>query len=375
MSVPDTRAQRLARLAARVEWAKVVDPYTRHQYGPEVLAELWGSDRVTAAEACDGMRFAAIGDGSSVGAAAAQMLPVLVAAARDPEVTVRFDVLRTIADIAGTGNTAPTAKVDPILEGRWRPTVDAAWPAAWERAAEELLPLLDDGDYVVRGGAARALAQSAAHADPLITRFRARFDDEPDPWPAGCLVLGVGELARHAVKGRDEAVAWLRHRMTVAGKGPEPDIDQDIDAWIAWDEEIRHDVRLQAVEALCRALPGHTDPRYSAATTAALLASAATAVYPPAECFVSPVDVISEADRRLGDDLPGRLALAHALLRHAGSTEREGGLRVAANLMDRWPSAVPALLPDVSRLVDDTCPDNRDLALRVLASHGDRPDA
>ncbi|MCX4447435.1 hypothetical protein ACIOEZ_02155 [Streptomyces sp. NPDC087866] len=375
MSVPDTRAERLARLAAQVEWSKVVCLYTRHQYGPEVLAELWGSDRVTAAGACDDMRFAAIGDGSSVSAAAAQILPFLVEAARDPDVTVRFQILRTIADIAGTGNTAPTAKVDPILEGLWRPRVDAAWPAAWERAAEELLPLLDDGDYVVRGGAARALAQSAAHADSLIRRFRARFDDEPDPWTAGCLVLGVGELARHAVEGRDEAVAWLRHRMTVAGKGPEPDIDQDIDAWIAWDEEIRHDVRLQAVEALCRVLPGHADPCYTPVTTAALLASAASAVYPPTACFVSPVDVITEADRRLGDDLPGRLTLAHALLRHDGTTERTGGLRIAASLMDRWPSAVPALLPAVARLVDDTSPENRDAALRLLTTYEAPPPA
>ncbi|MFB8084396.1 hypothetical protein [Streptomyces sp. NPDC055992] len=358
MPAPDTRARRLARLAARVEWAKVVDPYTRHQYGPEVLAELWGSDRVTAAETCDGMRFAAIGDGSSVGAAAARMLPVLVAAARDPEVTVRFDVLRTIADIAGAGHTAPAARVDPL------------WPAAWERAAEELLPLLDDGAPVVRGGTVRALARSRAHADALITCFRARFDEEPDRWSAGCLVLGVGELTRHAVMGRDEAVAWLRHLMAVEGKGPEPDIAEDADAWVAWDEQIRHDVRLQAVEALCRALPGYADPRYAPVTTAALLAPWAV---PPAECVVPAADVITAADRRLGDDLPGRLALARALLRHAGTTERAGALRVAAHLMSRRPSAVPALLPAVARLMDDTSPENRAAARRLLATYGTGP--
>ncbi|MGW0939209.1 hypothetical protein [Streptomyces sp. NPDC002666] len=370
MTAQDARAQRLARLAAQVDWPKVTDPYTGERYGPEMLADLWATDRSTADDTCTNLRFAAIGDGSSVSGAAAEILPFLVEAARDPDVTVRFGILRTIADIAGTGNTAPTAKVDRILEGRWRPTVDAAWPAAWERAAEELLPLLDDGDHVIRAGAVRALAQSAARADALIADFRARFDDEPDLWSAGCLVLGVGELARHATEGREEALAWLRHRMTVEGKGAEPDIDEDVDAWIAWDEEIRHDVRLQAVEALCRALPGHADPLYAPATTAALLASPAATSYPPAECFSSRLDVITEADRRLGTDLPGRLALAHALLRHDGSDERAGGLRIAACLMSRWRSAVPALLPAVAERVGDARPENRVFALRVLAMCG-----
>jgi hypothetical protein len=160
---------------------------------------------------------------------------------------------------------------------------------------------------------------------------RTRFDDEPDPWSAGCLVLGVGELARHATRRRGEALAWLRHRMTVEGKGPEPDIVEDVDAWLAWDEEIRHDVRLQAVEALCRALPEHADPLYAPVTLAALLVSSVSTANPPAECFSPRIDVIAEADRRLGADLPGRLTLAHALLRRDGTDERAGGLRTCAS--------------------------------------------
>ncbi|MFE3559422.1 hypothetical protein ACFXKW_31885 [Streptomyces sp. NPDC059193] len=309
MSAQDARAQRLARLAAQVDWSKVIDPYTREQYGPEVMAGLWATDRITADRTCTNLHCAANGDGSSVRVAAAEILPLLVEAALDPEVTVRFEILRTIADIAGTGNTAPTAKVDRILEGKWRPTVDATWPAAWEQAAEGLLPLLDDGDDIIRAGAVGALAQSAAHADSLITCFRTRFDNEPDLWLAGRLVLGVGELARHATQRREEALAWLRHRMTVGGKGAEPDIDQEIDAWIAWDEEICHDVRLQAVEALCSALPEHSDPLYAPVTIDALLASSTATVYPPVQYYVPQVDVITEADQRLGADLPGRLAL------------------------------------------------------------------
>ncbi|MFD7057888.1 hypothetical protein [Streptomyces sp. NPDC059906] len=371
MSARDARARRLARLAAQVDWSKVVDPYTGERYGPEMPHGLWAADPATAGRTCETLHYVAVGDGSSVRGAAAEMLPFLVAAARDAEVTVRFAILRTIAGVARTGNTAPTAKVEPLLEGRWRPTVDATWPDAWERASAGLLPLLDADDDMVRAGAVDALAQAAAHADSLVTRFATRFDDEPVRWVAQRLVLGVGELARHAAGHREEALAWLRHRMTVSGKDDEePDVCEDVDAWIAWDEEIRHDVRLEAVEALRRALPGYADPRYARVTTDALLASRTTSDCPPAEYRSSRVGVITEADRRLGADLPGRLALAHTLLHHVGPAEREGGLEVAASLMSRWRSAVPALLPAVAGLVDDRCPENRVLALRVLAMCG-----
>lgn len=171
------------------------------------------------------------------------------------------------------------------VSGKWRPTVDPAWPPAWERAADALLPLLDDEDDIIRYGAVGALSQSAAHADTLITRLRTCFENEPDSWMAERLVLAVGELARYAVQRREEALAWLRFHMTLGGKGEEPDFDEDIDAWIAWDEEIRHDVRLQAVQALRRAVPDHADPRYARVTTDALLASSTASAHPPVEYF------------------------------------------------------------------------------------------
>ncbi|MFI5806080.1 HEAT repeat domain-containing protein [Streptomyces sp. NPDC051561] len=372
MSAPDARARRLARLAAQVDWSKVVDPYVVEGYGPDVLDALWSADRNTADRACTNLDGAACGDGSSVRAAAAEMLPFLVEAARDPDVTVRFEILRVIAGVAGTGNTAPTQQVAANLRGKWRPTVDPAWPAAWRRAADGLLPLLDDEDELVRAGAVEALAQAAAHADILIPRLRTCFESEPARWMAECLVQAVGELARHAVEQREEALAWLRLRMADEGKGEEPDFVEDIDAWIAWDEEVRHDVRLQAVAALRRALPDHTDPGYARVTRDALLAPApaSASAIPPVEYLSAPVDVITEADQRLGPDLPGRLSLAHALLGHGDTTVRAGGLRVAAGLMSRWRSAVPGLLPDVADLVDDTCVENRLFALRVLAMCG-----
>lgn len=89
-----------------------------------------------------------------------------------------------------------------------------------------------------------------------------------------------------------------------------------------------------------------------------------------AACFSSRIDDITEADRRLGADLPGRLTLAHALLRHDGTDERAGGLRIAATLISRWRSGVPALLPAVAEQVSDAHPENRVFALRVLAMCG-----
>ncbi|MFD9452466.1 hypothetical protein ACFWBC_05150 [Streptomyces sp. NPDC059985] len=300
----------------------------------DLLEGLWSASRVTAARTCANLHYAANGDGSSVRAAAAEMLPFLVEAARDPDPTVRFEILQTIAHVAGTGNTAPTAKAAPVLAGTWRPTVDPAWPGAWKRAADALLPLLDDEDNIIRAGvvdAVGALAQSAAHADTLITRSRTCFDSEPNPWVAERLVLAVGELARYADQAREEALGWLRLRlrMSVGGKGDEPDLDEDIDAWIAWDEEVRHDVRLQAVQTLRRAVPDHADPRYARVITDALLASSTASANPRVESLWR-IDVITEADRRLGADLPGRVALAHALLGHHSPTTREGGLWIAA---------------------------------------------
>lgn len=369
MSPHDARARRLARLAEQVDWSKVIDPYSAERYGPEVLDELWSADRGTADRTCTALYYAAIDGDGSVRAAAAEILPLLIEAARDPDVMVRFEILQTIAEMAETGNTAPTAEADSTLKGRWRPALAPAWPAAWERAARGLLPLLDDDDDLIRAGAVDALAQCAAHADTLIPRLRTRFESEPAPWSAERLVLAVGELARYAVREREEALAWLRLRMTDEVK-EEPDFDEDIDAWIAWHDEVHHDVRLQAVQALRRALPDHADPRYARATTDALLASAYVSAGPPVQYLSVRGKVITEADRRLGADLPGRLALAHALLGHEDADTRAGGLGVAAALISRWRSAVPGLLPAVARLVDDTRLDNRLFALRVLAMCG-----
>ncbi|MFI7286984.1 hypothetical protein ACIBRY_10080 [Streptomyces anulatus] len=255
-------AELTGRFAAEVDWTKVVDPYLPGQdgqYGPDLLDRLWSPDRRAADDACTALHFACCGDGSSVRQAAPEVLPFLVEAVRDPAVNVRTQILATLAALARAGNDARIAEPDPELGG-WRPTAPAAWPAAWERAVDALLPRLADDDEDVRAGVAAVLARATDRADDLIDRFLARFEDEPDLSAAEQLVLGVGELALHAVERREEAVAWLRRRTTDAGKGEEPDIDGDTDAWLAWIEQHGHDVRLTAIVALRRALPGRPDP-------------------------------------------------------------------------------------------------------------------
>ncbi|MFJ9112233.1 hypothetical protein [Streptomyces sp. NPDC102283] len=251
-------AELRGRFAAEVDWAKVVDPYIPGpdgQYGPDLLERLWSPDLPTADDALATLHFACCGDGGSVRPAAPEVLPFLVEAVRDPAVRVRPQILDTLAVLARAGSEAP-ARSGPRLGGRWR-TAPAAWPAAWEQAVDALLPRLADdveGEEDVRAGVAAVLARAAYRADDLIGRFLARFEGEPGLSAAERLVLAVGELAPHAVERREDAVAWLRRRTIDAGKGEEPDMDDDIDAWLAWMEQHGHDVRPAAVVALRRAL-------------------------------------------------------------------------------------------------------------------------
>ncbi|MGW5987155.1 hypothetical protein ACWFRT_24805 [Streptomyces anulatus] len=246
-----TGAELTARFATEVDWTKVVDPYIPGpdgRYGPDLLERLWSPDLRTADDAHAALHFACCGDGGSVRLAAPEVLPFLVEAVRDPAVAVmvRKQILETLAVLARAGNDARTASTAP-----------AAWPAAWERAVDALLPLLADdeeGDEDVRAGVAAVVARATHRADELIGHFLARFEDEPHLSAAEQLVLAVGELAPHAVERREDAFVWLRQRTTDAGKGEEPDMDDDIDAWLAWMEQHGHDVRTAAVVALRRAL-------------------------------------------------------------------------------------------------------------------------
>ncbi|WP_255311936.1 hypothetical protein [Streptomyces sp. PTY087I2] len=348
----------------------MVNPYVPGPpHGPDLLERLWSPDWQTADDACGSLHAACCGDGSWVGLAALEVLPFLVEAVRDPAVKVRPEVLEVIADLARAGNKARTARPGSRLGGR-RPTAPAAWPAAWERAVEALLPGLADDAEEVRAGVAAVLARAPGRADDLIDRFRARFEEEPELSVAEQIVLGVGELAAHAVERGEEAVTWLRERMGDAGKGEEPDIDDETEAWLAWMEQHGHDVRLPAIAALRRALPGRPDPAYARTTADALLTPALPGTSHYLEWRSRYVARATAADAQLDEDLPGRLTLARALLRQDTPDRHEAGLRVAATLMSRWRSAVPELLPEVAEFVDAADPENRAFALRILAMCG-----
>lgn len=256
-------AELTARFAAEVDWTKVVDPYIPGpggHYGPDLLERLWSPDLRTADDAHAALHFACCGDGSSVWNAAPEVLPFLVEAVRDPAVKVRPQILETLGVLARAGNAARAAELGLGHGGRWR-TAPAAWPAAWDRAVDALLPLLAgdvegdvEGDEDVRAGVAAVLARAVHRADDLADRLLTRFGDEPHLSVAEQLVMAVGELAPHAVERREDAVVWLRQRTTDAGKGEEPDMDDDTDVWLAWMDQHGHDVRPAAVVALRRAL-------------------------------------------------------------------------------------------------------------------------
>ncbi|MGW1295201.1 hypothetical protein [Streptomyces sp. NPDC002533] len=363
-------AELRSRFAEEVDWSKVVDPYVPGPpHGPDLLERLWSPDRCTADRAHSHLHAACCGDGSSVLPAALEVLPFLVEAVRDPAVRVRTDILEMLDDLARAGNNARTAKPDPQLGG-WRPTAPAAWPAAWERAVEALLPSLADDTEEVRAGVAAVLARATVRADDLIDRFRARFEEEPELSVAEQLVLGVGQLAAHATDRAEGAVTWLRQRMSDAGKGEEPDIHDDTDAWLAWMDQHGHDVRLPAIAALRRALPGRPDPAYARTTADVLLIPAPPGTAHHRESRSQYVARATDADAELDNDLPGRLAIARTLLRQDTPARHEAGLRIAATLMSRWRSAVPELLPEVAELADAPDPGNRAFALRILAMCG-----
>ncbi|MGW7343863.1 hypothetical protein [Streptomyces sp. NPDC054854] len=131
---------------------------------------------------------------------------------------MRFEILQTIAHVAGAGNTAPTTKPPRSSQARGGPPSTRRGRAPGSEPPTLCYRCFDDEDDIIRAGAVGALAQSAAHAHTLITRSRTCFDREPNPWVAERLVLAVGELARYADQAREEAIGWLRLRMSVGGR-------------------------------------------------------------------------------------------------------------------------------------------------------------
>ncbi|WP_157964110.1 HEAT repeat domain-containing protein [Actinocorallia populi] len=352
-------------MAARLEnvdWSVVISPGTARRHGPELVLDLW---RPEAAEAALRTLRQVCALGEYLYPAAAELLPVLVEAAADPAVSVRARLVECVGEIAATaaGVEAEGRVVRPpamaYLRAGPRPApaeqartrrMTGDWSQVWGGAVTGLVALLDDPSWEVRRSAATALAQATGRADEVTALLQRRFEAEKVTAVAERLVDSVGRLADRTGRPAD-AVAWLRARLTRA-------------------DEARPDVRLAAVRALRHVLPGHDDPAYARAVTGALLSPGRPFSIRDGGLFDLDASEVCAADALLGGDLPGRLALARALLRHGEPRRRTGGIQAAVMLMADRRAAVPALLPAVAALAGDPLPDNRALALRALAMCG-----
>ncbi|MCX5380491.1 HEAT repeat domain-containing protein [Streptomyces sp. NBC_00091] len=317
-----------------VEWTALSHAYGPAGDVPGMLADLYRPEK--AADAADDLFMAVHHQGGAVCSAAPAALPYVLGAAAAPGVdpAVRLELLELVGALAHTAHTAQPRYVTP------------AWPAAWDLAVTELLPLLEDPAAEIRTAVADALAEARHRADEVITALRARWAEETEPQPQRQLANSVGSLIPHADEHRDSSLDWLRRLMDGAA---EPSL------------------RLAAVKALRDALPGHDDPAY-ARTVSEVLSGSEPATWQPGGAAVKPTVVWGIG--LLADDRTARAEATGRLLAHPDPAVRAGALQVAAEELSRRRSAVPELLPAVARLLTDPEPDNRLFAARVLGMCG-----
>ncbi|MCX5009301.1 hypothetical protein OHB05_43095 [Streptomyces sp. NBC_00638] len=322
----------LARLDT-VDWSAL-----RHAYGaaedvPGMLRDLYRPEQ--AAGAADDLLTHVHHQGGGVYSSAPAALPYVIAAIADPAVAadVRGELLYLVGALAGAGNTA---------EPRF---VTSGWSAAWDLAVPDLLPLLDDPVAVNRTAVADALAEAHRRADEVIAVLRARWDVEPDPQTRLQLIDSVGSLTAHAGEQRSTSLDWLRHLMDAADPS----------------------VRLVAVQALRRALPGQDDTAYARTVSEVLSGSEPTTWRPGGGAAEA---TVVWALGLLGADREGRADATRRLLGHRDPSVRAGALQAAAQALSARRSAVAELLPSVARALSDPDPGNRLFAARVLGMCG-----
>ncbi|WP_328456879.1 HEAT repeat domain-containing protein [Streptomyces sp. NBC_00386] len=320
-----------ARIEA-VDWTAL-----RHAYGtaedvPAMLRDLRRPE--AAAEAADDLLTHVHHQGGGVYSSAPAVLPHVLAAAADPAVAagVRGDLLHLVQSLAHSGNTA---------QARF---VTSDWPEAWDLAVTDLLPLLDDPVAEHRTAVAHCLAEARRRADEVIAALRARWDVESAPRTRLQLIDSVGSLAAHTGEQRGTSVDWLRAQMN----GTEPS------------------VRLTAVQALRRALPGQADSDCGR-TVSDVLSNSEPATWRPEGATTG---TVVWAAGLLGDDRTALTDATRELLAHRDPVVRAGALRVAAQSLSSRRSAVADLLPAVARRLGDPEPDNRLFAARVLGMCG-----
>ncbi|MER5807795.1 hypothetical protein ABT143_06290 [Streptomyces sp. NPDC002033] len=121
-----------------------------------MLRDLYRPEK--AADAADDLLTHVHHQGGMVCSAAPAALPYVLGAAADPAIApaVRRELLELVGAFAYTANTS---------EPRWVPP---AWPASWDLAVTDLLPLLDDPETPNRVAVADALAEARHRADEVV---------------------------------------------------------------------------------------------------------------------------------------------------------------------------------------------------------------
>ncbi|WP_330300713.1 hypothetical protein [Streptomyces sp. NBC_00503] len=322
-----------------IDWARLEHAYGTAEDVPGMLRDLYRPEK--AADAADDLLTHVHHQGGAVCSAAPAALVYVLRAAADPAIApaVRHELLELVGALAYTANTA---------EPRW---VTPAWPASWDLAVTDLLPLLDDPATLNRIAVADALAEARHRADEVIAALRARWAREPEQESRTQLIDAVGSIVPYADAQRDDALTWLRQLMHDAAPA----------------------IRLFAVQALRRALPGHDDSAYAWTVSEVLFGGSDPGAWRPSG-GVSQSTVVW-AIGLLGEDRANRSDAVQRLLTHPDASVRAGALRTAADMLSRRRSAVPELLPAVACLLSDAEPDNRLFAARVLGmcGHAARP--
>lgn len=321
-----------------IDWAELEHAYGTAEDVPGMLRDLYRSER--AADAADDLLVHVYHQGGAVCSAAPAALPYVLRAAADPAIApaVRRELLELIGSLAYTANTADCRFVTD------------AWPAVWDQAVSDLLPVLHDPAPTSRIAAADALAEARHRADEVIAALRARWLVEPDQESRAQLIDGVGSLVPHADPPCEDSLDWLRQLM----QGAEPA------------------TRLAAVRALRRALPGEDDSAYARTVSEVLFGSEPATWKPGGGARKA---TVVWAIGLLGGDGASRAEAIRRLLTHVHPLVRAGALEAAADMLSRRRSAVTELLPAVARLLSDAEPDNRLFAARVLGmcGHAARP--
>ncbi|MEU2835133.1 hypothetical protein ABZ667_42065 [Streptomyces lavendulae] len=177
-----------------IDWAELEHAYGSAEDVPGMLRDLYRPEK--AADASDDLLTHVYHQGGAVYSSAPAALVYVLKAAADPAIapTVRHELLELVGALAYAANTA---------EPRFVPQ---AWPASWDLAVTDLLPLLDDPAAPNRIAVADALAEARHRADEVIAALQARWAGEPEQESRTQLIDAVGSLIPHADAQRDDAL-------------------------------------------------------------------------------------------------------------------------------------------------------------------------